>query len=271
MTTSNLNLVLRSALALNDMGVSLLKDHCYAQALDTLRDAFSLIKVTATDQQECQSSFGMKIAERIHQQALQRLAQPMPFKRHLMMIEVLTHKQSSGTMRSILQEATRSCTFFPILIEEVDMNGCDSESLGFESALLLHNLGITNLGMSLFSSSSGENILTSPSGDFMLTSSYKTALKYQTKAIGLFRLSHSLCTTAISAIGTCVQYPELLHTLAVVLNSLIEAIQCSNQHSPGKKPLCSELAHRNTIIYKLETSIELFTSVLQTAAPAWFG
>jgi hypothetical protein len=261
MMTSNLDLVLRSALALNNMGVSLLKNQCYVQALETLRDASSLIKVTAADQKECLSSFDMKIIERKHQQALQRLALPMPSKRPVMVIEVLTHKHSRGTTRSNLQEATRSCKFFPILIEDVD-----NESPGFESAIVLHNLGIAYLGMSLVPSSIGESTLTSPSGDIMLPS-YKNALKYQTKAIGIFRLSHSLCTTMISAIGSCVQYPELLHTLAVVLNSLIVAIRYSNQHAE-LKPFCCKLAHLKATIYEMETSIELFAWVLQAAAVA---
>jgi hypothetical protein len=249
--------MLRTALALNNMGISLLQKHCYVQALETLCDAFSLIKSTVTDQKECQSSFGAETAARKHQQALQRLARPMVCKRPVMIIEALIHEQSSDTARSILQE-TRSCKFFAIRIEDVaDISGCDeSGGLNLELAILSHNLGIAYFCISLVSRSSG---------DIMLMSAHKT-VKYQRTAVRLFRISHSLCRKARPAsMKSSMQYPELLYTTAVVLNSLIEVFQCFGHHA---EPFLSMLAQVKAAILAVETSSEIYGWFPQGAGAA---
>jgi hypothetical protein len=52
------------------------------------------------------------------------------------------------------------------------------------------------------------------------------------------------------------QNPELLYTMAVVLNSLVESFQCFSQHAADVFRILSMLAHVKSAIYDMEASSE---------------
>jgi hypothetical protein len=260
------SLILRNAIALNNMGISLIERHCYGQALETLTDAFSLLKVSAGVQDTTRSSPLTRCSKESagkHHLALQRLAQPQPCKRRAVMIEVLTSKSSQNPTRSVVEDSS-SPKICSIRIDDVDFSdrSIDRFYFAFECATLLHNLGLAHICMSYATGRPNTKLVMAKS------SAMSCAIKYNTRAIRLFRLSHSLYAKALSENSSSVQDPELLHVMAVILSSLIHALKSSCQHEEAQA-FCFMLANIKSTFHEIaQTNSLLFGGESSTAAAA---
>lgn len=131
---------LRSAMALNNIGVSQLEKQCYAQAVNSLEHAFQLL---SSSDGETSSSFNDIGGEELVNQSLQHLSNPRASKRAVLLLEVLTMTSDgsilqcddSSALEVVLEEAPCSHLAFPVRIEDVHY----SER---QMAAVHHNLGI---------------------------------------------------------------------------------------------------------------------------------
>jgi hypothetical protein len=171
MATSSSNPAYRAALALNNMGVSLLETSCIDQALVTLLDAFSVIKLAcggsgaSTTRREggggsaaWQSTIDVDYKL---QQAYERYSHRQPALSSLIVGAVSddpTATEVETVVRSA-QDPRDSGKVFPVRIESTSsslscppdsssVSGCeDSEQASLSCNVVLHNLGLAYLCM----------------------------------------------------------------------------------------------------------------------------
>lgn len=201
----------RSAIALNNMAVSLLARSCYSEACETMKDAVSCIKAASTT--------GSNISEEVLDQkiylARRRLAAPASKRREVVQIEVLaTNVSCAKIMGSILSQESMGRTW-ALRIEDFDFTkGSESE---FESAIILYNLGVAY------------NCALKAAG-----AKRKAGRQPRTGApLRLFRISHSIIAKAVRK-ETNIQNPELLLVLGVVLFTLIQTLLESERHAEAR-------------------------------------
>jgi hypothetical protein len=234
----------RAAVVLNNFGISLLEKNCYKQAMETLRDALSLVR----EQAASKSATSCSAAERKMELARQRLANPQPCKRRpMVLLEVLTNSLSSESLSKVLGEGPPCSTCFPVRIDQLE----EISSSDFKCALILQNIGIAYLCMSK-------------------TSNKRSAtIRYNHSAVRLFRVSHFLLIKNLQQCqgSSRAQLPELLYGTAIVLNGLIRTLQESSR-APEAKNLHSQLARLRTAIHDVEGSRDLFGLVPKAAAAA---
>lgn len=214
-SSSSCNQSYRSAIALNNFGVSLLERQCYQQAGETLKDAVSLIRsVTLTETH-------LSLQEKMHA-ARQRLAKPQQDVRHaVVQVDVMTNTASANDMSSLLDDSP-SCVVgsnrvFAIRVEDFD---CDTTS-EFISAILLHNFGLSYYCVAK----------TAKKGS-------TTERKYLNGAMRLFRISHTLFCKE-SAGNSEISF-HFLHAMVVVLSTLVKTLRETKRESEVRS-FCSIL------------------------------
>jgi hypothetical protein len=144
----------RGAIALNNMGVSLLEQRAYRQGMDTLKDAIFVMKrvyrpksglLTPTFSLPSTSNVKAKL-----ERAIKRMANPHPVP-SAWSVGVISHDPTSfyqSTIDSVLRGGPVSPFTFPIRIETVDFDSLEDRDPDMESAIMLHNFGIAYLCMS---------------------------------------------------------------------------------------------------------------------------
>lgn len=150
----------RGAMALNNIGVTLLEQSCYKQALETLEDAVYLMKSACQadivqPQQSSRSILASEVEERIHR-GFRRLAKPEPNKTRgggpresfLTFSSDDADSFSSAASLSNFQANHSSGSHSAILIRMEDLGTEDGRIPEIDSAIMLQNYGLSCLSAS---------------------------------------------------------------------------------------------------------------------------
>jgi len=218
----------RSAIALNNIGVSLLERRCFQAASETLKDATALIKSTLRDGQ---TSRGNDIEQMVFL-ARQRLSDAVNKDcngRERIQVEVFTANNLRSKSIGHFSEEAPPGKVYAILIEDFDSKGANKESL---TAILLFNLGVAYYSVS-------------KAAKLGKSSNKKAFSKYSNGALRLFRIAHSLFSKKVSNHNAETNHvPEPLHVMAlVVLSTLIIRTLSDYQRHAEARPFHFLLQH----------------------------
>lgn len=137
----------RGAIALNNMGVSLLEQKAYSEAMETLKDSVIVMKV-AFQQESCTNfrDTGILVEEKLDR-ACQRLS-TQRLEADPTLIEGLRHDGGFATLQSLVtkQDPILSESLFPVRIEQLDDHEDIENSL--KTAIIMHNFSIAHFCMS---------------------------------------------------------------------------------------------------------------------------
>jgi hypothetical protein len=211
----------RAAIALNNMGVSLLERRAYRQGMETLKDAIFVMKrvfrpqsrnstLGATSDSTCSTDI------KIHR-AVQRMANPQPVP-SAMIIDVLSHgvaSSHSSPLGSILRESYSSSFTIPIRIEATDIESPEDIDPDLESAIMLYNFGLAHICMAKLA---------------------KSPMKLREGALKLFNMAYSIISNKNSLSGLSesemrrLSETRLLLALAV-LNNVVRVLTEMGKHT----------------------------------------
>jgi hypothetical protein len=172
--------LLRTCMALNNMGVSLLERHCYTQAGATFKEAVALLRSSGSDSNSNIKSTGCST----HGARL-RLAQPQPDAKSastliaLPLLETISNNMTCLDLHSVLasENPTTTTTTTKPTLRAVRTEECH-EDVELISALVMHNFGLSYLLLARTMALCGD----------------KNASKYRHGAAKLARIAHSLVT-----------------------------------------------------------------------------
>jgi hypothetical protein len=142
----------RAAIALNNMGVSLLERRAYRQGMETLKDAIFVMKRVLRSSSRAQGTTSDSTTNDTEAKvcrAAKRMANPRAVPSALC-IGAVSHGGTSSRnllQGSVLREASSSPFTFPIRIEAADLDYPDDRDPDLEAAIMLYNFGLAQLCM----------------------------------------------------------------------------------------------------------------------------
>jgi tetratricopeptide (TPR) repeat protein len=140
---------LKCAIALNNMGVSLLERRAYQQSIETLKDAVLILKrVFEPDRQDSPTSSASSTCEAYMDEALNRAFQrlsSLQVEMDASHIEVLSHDGGLSSIPAVCPLSGPSLAF-PVTIENLE--GEEKRNVDLESAILLHNFATAHFCLS---------------------------------------------------------------------------------------------------------------------------
>jgi hypothetical protein len=227
MTTGNSSLLrdYRGAIALNNIGVSLLERRAYRQAVETLKDAITFMKhvfrpqVVVTPGATFKSS-SLNVDARVAA-AMERLECPQssPTLRDPEDLVVQDSLQPSSIRAAALEGISSSFTM-PIRIEAADSDSPENRDPDLESAIMLYNFGIAHLCLSKLSRAG-------------LT-------KFRDGALKLFNMSYSIISNKNALAGMNTEEIRKLSETRVllaivVLNNLVRVQTEMGKHAEANE------------------------------------
>jgi hypothetical protein len=231
----------RAAIALNNMGVSLLEQRAYRQGMETLKDAIFVMKRVFRPQSRNSSLGATSDATsstdiKIHH-AVQRMAnpQPVPFT---MITDVISHgvaSSHSSPLGSILRESSSSSFTIPIRIEATDIDCPEDRDPDLESAIMIYNFGLAHLCMAKLA---------------------KSPMKLREGALKLFNMAYSIISNKNTLSGLSEsemrRFSETRLLLAIaVLNNVVRVLTVMGKHTEANNSY-QRLVRLGTAINELE-------------------
>jgi tetratricopeptide (TPR) repeat protein len=150
----------RAAIALNNMGVSLLEQRAYRQGMETLKDAIFVMKHVFRPQSRNAglgaTSYSTGRTDVKINRAVQRMTNPQPVP-STVIIDVISHgvaSSQSSPLGSILRASSSFAV--PIRIEATDLDCPEDRDPELESAIMLYNFGLAHLCMAKLAKSPNE-------------------------------------------------------------------------------------------------------------------
>jgi hypothetical protein len=255
---------IRHAVAINNIGVTLLGKKCYGQAIDTFHDAIYLMQqiIVIMDPnppgiQASQSSLLSSACSIRHTQACQRLANLHPYYPvpptgmiDLQVVDLFSMNENKVLTTTILQEqqqqqqqATYPTSYHAIRLEGRynDTYDCHPHNMEarkglaegtvpeFESSILLHNLGLAYLCMSMICCHT-----TPTTSSIMMTTKHHDAslsLKYRNKAFQCFGKSYVIYAKTLSLSTSspyskdCLDRIYHLQGIILIVRSILQTFQ----------------------------------------------
>jgi hypothetical protein len=264
----------RYAVAINNMGVTLLEKKCYEHAIRTFHDAMALvyqiIQIQHIDTESCAL---------LHRDASQRLIHARPNEHHQTFdFDVIELFSNENTVNSIIQVHTQTDdeeynrqfngTFHPIRLEgryndssdlchndvmksyttdrsASSILSMDVETPKFETSIIFHNLGLAYLGMSF---------------GCLCSEKYTTnARRYRDRAYQCLRKSFVLAKTIIfdrATISTklsCWDIPILFRGMILVIHSILQMIHfCYDINGEKEDEMNQYITTLDHLIQKLD-------------------
>jgi len=231
----------RAAIALNNMGVSLLERRAYRQGMETLKDAIFVMKRVIHPQSKtpdfATNTPSTNSTEAKVNRANKRMANPQPVP-SAFSCDVISHEAISShhqPMDSVLRKGAASPSTFPIRIEAGNIDCPEDRNPDLESAIMLHNFGVAHLCMSKLA---------------------KSPLKFQEGALALFNMAYSI----ISNRNTIAQLSDSdmrsvsetrLLLAVVVLNNVVRVLRATGNHSEADESY-QKLVRLGTAINEIE-------------------
>lgn len=142
----------RGALALNDMGVSLLERGAYRAALDTLKDAIFVMKrVFPSSHHLHPGSYDIdaKLSRAYSKLASSKLEKPCSLN-----VEIVPHNVEFEALRSVLLRTSTPCNRQVNFVIKIEVFDAEDQCVDVHSAILLHNFAVAHLSMSRLANSS---------------------------------------------------------------------------------------------------------------------
>jgi hypothetical protein len=221
----------RAAIALNNMGVSLLERRAYREGMDTLKDAIFVMKLVLRPPPICSRGFGKtpystSDAEAKVKRASKRMANPQPIPSTVSIdvvsrCAIFSHRSDSG---SVLHGGSSS----PLRIEANDLVSLEGNSaLDLESSIMLHNFGLAHLYMAKLA---------------------KMPINLQKGALTLFNMAYSVLAPLCDQEGHETREDTVL-LAAIALNSIVALLTQMGMHSEA-----NELARLGNAIHEFQDS-----------------
>jgi hypothetical protein len=244
----------RAAIALNNMGVSLLERRAYRQGMETLKDAIFVMKrvlrpPSISSQGLCQTSNSTSYAEEKMHRASKRMANPQPISSAIIVDVVsrsATFSHRSCSSDSVLHGGSSSSTLSsPLRIEATDLISLEDRDADLESSIMLYNFGLAHLCMAKL---------------------VKAPIKLQEGALKLFYMAYSLFAPRCDQEGRGIREDAvLLATANSTLDNIVALLTEMGRYSKANES-DQELARLGRAIQEFQGRYHLETQVCAAAA-----
>jgi hypothetical protein len=222
----------RAAIALNNMGVSLLKRRAYRQGMETLKDAIFVMERVLrppliSSQRVGETPNSTSYAEAKVHRASKRMANPQPIPSAggidvVSQCAIFSHRSCSG---SLLHRASSSL----LRIEATDLVSREDRDSDLESSIMLYNFGLAHLCMAKLA---------------------KTPIKLQEGALKLFNMAYSILATLSDIEGHGIR-EDMVLLAATTLNNIVALLTQMGKHSEANESY-QELARLGRAIQEFQ-------------------
>jgi hypothetical protein len=212
----------RAAIALNNMGVSLLERRAYRQGLETLKDAIFVMKrvlrpASISSQGLCKTPNSTSYAEAKVHRASKRMANPQPISSAIS-IDVLsqcaTFSHRSCPSDSVLHAGGPSSPLSsPLRIEATDLISLEDRDSDLESSIMLYNFGLAHLCMAKL---------------------VKTPIKLQEGALKLFNMAYCILAPRCDQEGHGIR-EDIVLLAATTLNIIVALLTQMGKYSEANE------------------------------------
>jgi hypothetical protein len=239
------NCYFSTAVALNNVGVSLLEHGCYQQAMTTLQDAVSVFRlgftVSQDDQGRCNPLEEGRATAKV-QDAMKRLSNRVVNLDSSMAIVVVSSADISSAADEAFDASLSAHHAFAIRIEYFDYDKRAGQDPDAEGAMTLHNFALSYrcMSMSVRNAASSHRLS-------------EGALKLSTAAL-------SILETRQEATENAAQLEALLHLEVLLLNLFMQLCRGSRKHY-------DRLVYLRTLIYE-HGSEQAYDAFVRRAAAA---
>jgi hypothetical protein len=209
----------RAAIALNNMGVSLLERRAYREGIDTLKDAIFVMKRVLRPPPMCSRGFGKapystSDAEAKVERASKRVAntQPIPSTVSIDVVSrCATFSHRSQHSGSVLDGGSSS----PLRIEVTDLvsMGEGNSTFDLESSIMLYNFGLAHLCAAKLA---------------------KTPTNLQEGALTLFNMAYSILAPLCDQEGHGTR-EDMVLLAAIALNNIVALLTRMGMHSDANE------------------------------------
>jgi len=247
----------RGAVALNNVGVTLIERRCYRQAIETLKDAIFVMRGvfnTATEKNSASGFASTSGTEARLQRATERLVNPHPVSSSSL-INVISHdgtRIQPSMLSSLLKEGKAPSHSVTIRIESADVDSPYARDPDLESAVMLFNFGIAHLCSS------------------KLSKSEVASKKLNQAALKLFNMAYAIISNKTSLSCMSDQDAERscevrLVIAAIVLKQVVEVLKDMGNHSEANQSM-QRLIRLQSAISEMEQDINIVSDVSAAAA-----
>jgi hypothetical protein len=207
----------RAAIALNNMGVSLLERRAYRQGIETLKDAIFVMKRVLRPPSISPQGLGKtpnstSYAEVMVHRASKRMANPQPISSAIS-IDVVSQCASFSRRSYPSGSVLRGGSFSPLRIEATDLVSLEDRDPDLESSIMLYNFGLAHLCMAKLA---------------------KTPTKLQEGALKLFTMAYSLFAPLCDQAGHGIR-EDIVLLAAANLNNMVALLTQMGKHSEANE------------------------------------
>jgi hypothetical protein len=243
----------RSAVALNNIGVSLLEKRCYQQAMATLKDAVTVLKIgfksrsDTTELSEEDTSFDVK---GMLSRATKRLARPKPsvaVGKAPIRLSVQSNSDMHAAANLAIEQGPTLTVVYAVRIDEIEFDTVLDRNPDTESSITLLNFAISYLFMSRVTGCAG------------------MSRSLRCGALKIFVASHSILEACQTTCEDELHANYMVHVEALVMSSLVQLSREVQGGGDASIKLYSKFVRLRSLIFELS---ELSIPSLQVAAGA---
>jgi hypothetical protein len=231
----------RAAIALNNMGVSMLERRAYRQGMETLKDAILVMKrVLRRSPSISSQSFGhtpnstSDVDTKVHH-ASKRMANPQPIP-SAVSVDIVSHCPTfshHSYLGSVLHGGSSSAFRSPIRIEAAGLVSLEESDYLLESSIILFNFGLAHLCMAKLDNS----IMHFNFGlaHLCMAKLDKTPIKrLQEGALKIFSMVYSILASLCNQEGHGIR-EEMILILAATLDNIVALLTQMGKHSEANE------------------------------------
>jgi hypothetical protein len=236
----------RAAIALNNMGVSLLERRAYRQGMETLKDAVLVMKRVLRPASISQG-FGKtpnsacNAEAKIHR-ASKRMATPQPIVPSTVSIDAISHG-ATVSHRSKVHRGSSYPLSSPLRIEATDLVSREDRDSDLESSIMLYNFGLAHLCMATLA---------------------KTPIKFREGALKLFNMAYSVFAILCDQVGHGIR-EDMVLLAAATLDNIVALLTQMGKHSEANAS-DQELARLGRAIQEFQGRNPLLEDQIAAAA-----
>jgi hypothetical protein len=229
----------RAAIALNNMGVSLLERRAYRQGMETLKDAILVMKrVLRSPSISSQGSEKPPISTsytdtKVHR-ASKRMANPQPVP-SAVSIDIVSHCATfshHSHLGSVLHGGSSSPLRSPLRIEAADLDSLEESDRALESSIMLFNFGLAHLCMAKLN-----NYIMRFNFGFAricMAKLDKTPIKLQEGALKIFSMVYSVIASLCNQEGHKIR-EDMILLAAGTLENIVALLTQMGKHSEANE------------------------------------
>jgi hypothetical protein len=229
----------RAAIALNNMGVSLLERRAYRQGMETLQDAILVMKrvlrsPSITSQGSDKTPNSTSYTDTKVHRASKRMANPQPIP-SAVSVDIDSHRATfsyHSYLVSVLHGSSSSPLRSPLRIEAADLDSLEESDHVLQSSIMLFNFGLAHLFMAKLDNS----IMRFNFGlaHLCMAKLDKTPIKLQEGALKIFSMVHSVLATLCNQEGHGIREDMILLT-AATLDNIVALLSQMGKHSEANE------------------------------------